>query len=161
MSPRAWLAFGAVSVLWGIPYLFIKIAVDDGIPPAFLAWARVALGALILVPLAWRLGLLSALRGRGRWILAYTVLELALPWPLIGAGEQRVSSSLAAILIAAVPLIVAVLAIRFDHSERVRGSRLVGLLIGFAGVILLVGLDVAGSSEELIGAGAIMLAAVG
>jgi len=84
MSARAWLAFGAVSVLWGMPYLFIKIAVDDGVPPAFLAWARVALGSLILVPLAWRLGLLSALRGRGRWILAYAVLErttrLDAPW---------------------------------------------------------------------------------
>jgi drug/metabolite transporter (DMT)-like permease len=144
-----------------MPYVFIKIAVDDGVPPAFLAWARVALGSLILVPLAWRLGLLSALRGRGRWILAYAVLEIAVPWPLIGAGEQRVSSSLTAILIAAVPLIVALLAVRFDHTERVGRSRLIGLLIGFSGVILLVGLDVAGSSEELVGAGAIMLATVG
>jgi drug/metabolite transporter (DMT)-like permease len=161
VSARAWLAFGAVSVLWGIPYLFIKVAVDDGVPPAFLAWARVALGALVLLPLAWRLGVLRSVRGHGRWILAYTVLELALPWPLIGFGEQRVSSSLAAILIASVPLIVAVLAIRFDHSERVGGSRLVGLLIGFAGVILLVGVDVAGSSRELVGAFAILLATVG
>ncbi len=84
-----------------------------------------------------------------------------LPFPLIAAGEQHVDSSLAAILIASVPLIVAVLALRFDHDERATGSRLVGLFVGFAGVVALVGLDVAGDREELLGAGAILLAALG
>jgi drug/metabolite transporter (DMT)-like permease len=161
MSTRAWFCFFGVSLLWGIPYLFIKIAVDDGVPPAFLAWVRVVLGALILLPLAWRLGLLGELRGTGKWLVAYAVLEIAIPWPLIGAGEQHVSSSLTAILIAAVPLIVALLALRFDHTERVHGSRLAGLLIGFLGVILLVGLDIAGNGDELLGAAAILVAAVG
>lgn len=161
MSARAWFAFGAVSVLWGVPYLFIKIAVDDGVPPAFLAWVRVALAALLLGALAWRAGLLPSLRGRWRWITTYAFIELVVPLPLIAAGEQWVSSSLAAILIAAVPLIVAVLAVRFDHTERVAGARLVGLLVGFAGVIALVGIDVAGNSWELLGTGAILLAAVG
>ena len=68
MSARAWVAFASVSVLWGIPYLFIKIAVDDGVPPAFLAWVRVLMAALILLALAWRAGLLGTLRGRLRWI---------------------------------------------------------------------------------------------
>ena len=160
MSSRAWLFFAAVSFLWGIPYLFIKIAVDDGVPPIFLAWARVALGAAILVPFAWRRGLLGSLRGHGWVLVVYATIEVAIPWPLIGFGEQRVSSSLAAILIAAAPLVVAVLALRFDDTERAGGWRLAGLLIGFAGVVALMGIDVAGSSDLLIGAGAVVLAAV-
>ena len=69
MTARAWLLFAAVSVVWGVPYFFIKVAVDDGMPPAFLAWARVAVGAVILVAISWRLGLLGALRGRWRMVL--------------------------------------------------------------------------------------------
>lgn len=161
MSTRAWFAFGAVSVLWGVPYLFIKVAVDDGVPPAFLAWVRVVLAAVLLGFLSWRAGLLPSLRGRGRWIATYAFVEIVIPFPLIAAGEQWVSSSLAAILIAAVPLIIAVLAIRFDHTERVGGIRMVGLLVGFAGVVALVGIDVAGDAEELLGTAAILVAAVG
>ncbi|HEY6760000.1 MAG TPA: transporter substrate-binding domain-containing protein [Baekduia sp.] len=163
MSARAWTAFAAVSTLWGIPYLFIKVAVDDGVPPVFLAWARVTLGAVVLLVLAQRAGVLrSALRrGNARWLLAYAVLEICLPFPLIAAGEQHVPSSLAAILIAAVPMLVALLALRFDRSERATGRRAAGLAIGFAGVIALVGLDVSGSAQALVGAGAILLAAVG
>ena len=89
------------------------------------------------------------------------VAEIALPFPLIAAGEQRVSSSLTAILIACVPLLVAVLAIRFDAAERASGVRLVGLLIGLGGVIALVGIDVAGDSRALVGTGLIVLAACG
>jgi drug/metabolite transporter (DMT)-like permease len=161
VSPRAWAAFGAVSTLWGIPYLFIKIAVDDGVPPLFLAWVRVALGAVVLLLLAWRAGVLGTVRGRWRWIAAYAVVEISIPFPLIAAGERHVASSLAAILIASVPLIIALLALRFDHAERVGGRRLVGLFVGLAGVVALVGIDVAGHRDELIGAGAILLAAVG
>jgi drug/metabolite transporter (DMT)-like permease len=161
VSARAWAAFAAVSILWGVPYLFIKIAVDAGVSPGFLAWARVVLGAGVLLALAARAGVLAGVRGRLRWIAVYAVAEMAIPLPLIAEGERHVSSSLAAILIAAVPMIVALLALRFDHSERVTGARLAGLVIGFAGVVALVGIDVAGSADELLGAGAILLAAVG
>ena len=161
MSARAWTSFAAVSVLWGIPYLFISIAVDHGISPGFLAWSRVLLGALVLLPIVWRAGLLGSLRRHRRWILLYAVVEIAIPFPLIAFGEQHVSSSVAAILIAATPLIVAVLARLFDHSERVGGRRLAGLVVGFAGVVALVGVDIAGDGNELIGAIAILIAAVG
>jgi drug/metabolite transporter (DMT)-like permease len=100
-------------------------------------------------------------RGSWRWVAVYALVEVALPFPLIAAGEQRVSSSLAAILIACVPLIVALLAIRFDTAERATGIRLVGLLIGLGGVVALVGIDVAGKTDELIGTGLIVLAAAG
>ena len=161
MSARAWTAFATVSTLWGIPYLFIKVAVDDGVPPAFLAFVRVALGAAVLMGLAWRAGALAPLRGRGRWLAVYAVFEIAVPFPLIAAGEQHVASSLAAIVIASVPLFVALLALRFDRAERATGWRLVGLVMGLAGVVALVGIDVAGRGDELLGAGAILIAAVG
>ncbi len=161
MSRRAWGAFAAVSVLWGIPYLFIKIADDGGMPPLVLAWGRVTLGALVLLGVSWRAGTLPSLRGSGRWLAAFAVLEIAIPFPMIALGETKVASSTAAIVIASVPLIIALLTLRFERSERVTGWRLGGLLVGFAGVAALVGVDVSGNGGELLGVGAILIAAVG
>jgi drug/metabolite transporter (DMT)-like permease len=161
MSRRAWLAFASMSVLWGVSYLLIEIAERGGLPAPDVAWLRVAIAAVLLVALAWRSGSLRSLRGRGRWLAAYAVAEISIPFPLIAAGEVHVASSLAAIIIAAVPLIGAVLALRFDHSERPTPVRAAGLGIGFAGVIALVGIDVAGNSAELVGALCILVAAVG
>ncbi len=161
MHRRAWLAFAAASLIWGVPYLFIRIAVRGGMTPLTLAWGRVTLAAIVLLGLAWRAGTLGTLRGHGRWLAAYAVAEISIPFPLIAFGEQRIASSLAAITIAAVPLIAALLALRFDHEERPTPLRALGLLIGFGGVVALVGIDVAGSSRELLGTGAVLLAAVG
>ena len=161
MSSRAWALFAGISVIWGIPYLFIKVAVDDGVPPAFLAWARVVLAAAVLLLYAWRSGTLGSLRGRGRYLAAFATAEIVVPFPLIAAGEIHVDSSVAAILIASAPLLVALLAIRFDHEERATGARLAGLFIGLAGVVALVGIDIAGEADELLGAGAILVAALG
>ncbi|MBV8954200.1 MAG: EamA family transporter [Solirubrobacterales bacterium] len=161
MTRRAWLAFAAISLIWGIPYLFIRIAVRGGVTPFVLAWGRVALAAAVLLALAWRAGTLPALRGHLRWLVLYAVAEVTFPFPLIAYGEQRVSSSLAAIVIASVPLIGALLALRYDRSERPTSLRAFGLLIGFGGVVALVGIDVAGSGSELLGTAAILLAAAG
>ena len=161
MSARAWTGFAALSLLWGVPYLFIKVAVDGGMSPAFVAWVRVVLAAVILLTLAGRAGVLSTVRGHWRWLAIYGLIEIAIPFPLIAAGEQHVSSSLAAILIAAVPLFVALLAIRFDQAERATGRRLAGLLIGLTGVVVLMGIDVAGKRDEMLGAAAILVAALG
>jgi drug/metabolite transporter (DMT)-like permease len=161
MSARAWALFAAMSLIWGMPYLFIKIAVDEGLSPAFVSWSRVVLAAAVLCALAHRAGLLHHLRGSYKWLAVYAVVEIAIPFPLIAWGEQHIDSSLAAIIIAAAPLLVALIAIRFDESERVTGIRLAGLLIGFAGVIALVGIDVAGRTEELLGALAVLGAALG
>jgi drug/metabolite transporter (DMT)-like permease len=161
MTPRGRIAFATMALLWGIPYLFIKVAVDGGLSPLFLSWSRLTIAAAILLALAHRAGTLSALRGMGRWLIIYAICELAIPFPMLAFGEQRVASSLAAILIATVPLIVAVLAFHFVPSERVGGRRLVGLFIGLAGVVVLMGVDVAGSASELLGAAAIMVTALG
>jgi drug/metabolite transporter (DMT)-like permease len=159
MSRRAWWAFAFMSVVWGCSYLLIKIAVDGGMTAPDVAWLRVAIAALILAAVSWRL--MPGLRGRWRWIVAYAVAEISIPFPLIAAGEVHVASSLAAIIIASVPLIVAVLSLRFDPSERPTPIRAVGLAVGFTGVIALVGIDVAGSGAEVVGALAVLVGAVG
>src|ERR1700749_1029663 len=111
MTQKAWLAFAAMSFLWGVSYLLIKIGIDGGLPAPDVAWLRVALAAVILMALAWHAGVLPTLRGRWRWVLAYAVAEISIPFPLIAAGEVHIASSLAAIIIASVPLIGAGLAI--------------------------------------------------
>jgi drug/metabolite transporter (DMT)-like permease len=161
MSRRAWWAFAVMSVVWGASYLLIKIAINGGLTAPDVAWLRVALAAAILMVLAWRAGALPTLAGKWRWVLAYAVAEISIPFPLIAAGEVHIASSLAAIIIASVPLIVTVLSLRFDPSERPTPARAVGLGIGFAGVIALVGLDVAGNGPELLGAVAVLVGAVG
>jgi drug/metabolite transporter (DMT)-like permease len=161
MSRRAWLGFAAMSLIWGVPYLLIRIAVRDGVTPAAVAWGRVFLAAVVLLVLAWRAGVLTGLRGRWGWLLAYAVAEVTIPFPMLAAGEKHVSSSLAAIVIATVPLVGALLAMRFDHSEKPTPIRALGLLIGFGGVVALVGIDVAGSGRELLGTGEVLLAAIG
>jgi drug/metabolite transporter (DMT)-like permease len=161
MSARAWAIFATLSLVWGIPYLFIKLAVNGGVTPGLLAWGRVVLGALVLLAWAARAGTLRSLRGHWRWLLAYAIAEIAIPFPLIAAGEQRVTSSLAAIIIAAVPLLVALLALRFDRAERASGARVIGLVVGMGGVVVLVGIDATERWSTLLGSGMILLAAVG
>jgi drug/metabolite transporter (DMT)-like permease len=158
VSARAWALFAAVSVIWGMPYLFIKIAVEE-ISPSLLAWSRLALAAAVLLPLAWKMGALRGLGERWRILTLFAAVEMAVPWPLLGFGEIHVSSSFAAILVAAVPLFVALLATRFDHSERPTPTRLVGMLIGLGGVVALVGIDIGGRGDELLGALAILVVA--
>lgn len=161
MSSRAWIAFAAISLLWGIPYLFIKVAVDGGVPPLLLAWGRIVLAAAVLLAISARAGTLAPLRGRGRWLAAFALAELVVPFPMLAFGEERVSSSTAAIVIATAPLIVAGLALRFEPAERLDGRRLAGVLIGLAGVAALVGIDVAGSARELLGVACVLAAACG
>lgn len=159
MSARGWTLFAAVSLIWGVPYLFIKIAVDHGLTPGFVAWSRVTLATIVLLPVAWRSGALRNLPLR--WLTLFALTEMAIPFPLLGFGEQRISSSLTAILIASLPLVVALLALRFDHSERPTARRLAGMLVGLAGVAALVGIDLSGRGSELVGAAAVLVATVG
>ena len=161
MTSRAWLLFVLSSLIWGVPYLFIKIAVDGGVPPAFVAWSRVALAAVLLVPLAWSRGAMRGLRGRAAAIAGYAACEVAAPFVLIAAGEQYITSSLTAILVASMPLMIALLSLRFSPGDRPTGLRLVGLMIGFGGVIALLGVDIAGRPDELFGAMLVLVATLG
>ncbi|MGH9062739.1 MAG: DMT family transporter, partial [Acidimicrobiales bacterium] len=160
MGRRTWLLFALMAVLWGVPYLFIKIAVAE-VSPVIVVFVRTALAALVLSPVAVRRGAMAGLRARLGWVVVLAVVEVAGPFLLISFGEQRIPSSLSGLLIAAEPLFVAVLALRFDASERVRGLRLAGLLVGLAGVVCLLGLDVGLDPAVLVGAIMVLVATLG
>ena len=150
MSRRGWALFIAMGVIWGIPYLLIKVAVED-LTPAMVVFARAGLGSLLLVPLAAARGLLRPLLPYWRPLLAYSVVEICLPWVLLGYAEQHLSSSLTGLLVAAVPLVGAVL-VKVTGHEVMGARRLVGLLVGFAGVAAVVGFDVGASSPGPVAA---------
>jgi drug/metabolite transporter (DMT)-like permease len=145
MSRRGWLLFGVMSVIWGIPYLFIKIALE-GVSAPFLVFARTAIAAAILMPLALRRGLIRPALRAWRPLLAFAALEIGGPWLLLGDAEQHISSSLAGLLIAAVPLISTLVNWRLGDNTVLDPRRLLGLLVGVAGVGAVVGLDVGNAS---------------
>jgi drug/metabolite transporter (DMT)-like permease len=157
MTREAWILFVAMSLLWGMPYLLIKIAVAE-LEPTFLVFARLAMAALVLLPIAVARGALRALRRRWPTLIAIATVGIVLPFVLIAYGEQHITRSLAALLIAADPLFIVLLAQRFDHSERVSGTRLLGLCLGFVGVAALLGLNVGGDAQGVLG-GAMLLGA--
>jgi drug/metabolite transporter (DMT)-like permease len=157
MSARSWIQFGAVSLLWGVVYLLIKVAGEE-LSAATLTFARAVLAAGVLLPIAARRGVLGALRKRLGAIAILAVLDVAAPFVLVAVGERAVPSSLAGMLIATVPILVAVLALRYDASERVGGTRVIGLLVGIVGVGLVLGVQVAGDTDALIGSGMVLLA---
>lgn len=135
-----WLAFIALSIIWGLPYLFIKLAVAE-IPPVDVAWGRLALGAAVLMPVAWTRGSLPSAALRWRAVCAFAVAELVVPFPLISLGERWISSSLTAILIATLPFTVILLAPLFGVHRQLTARRSAGLACGFAGVVVLLGID--------------------
>jgi drug/metabolite transporter (DMT)-like permease len=156
VNRRAWLLFLLVSVLWGIPYFLIKIAIDD-MSPVFVVAGRCAIAALVLVPVAALRGTLSALRGRLGTVALLGLVHIVAPFTLITYGETHISSSLTGLLIAVEPVVIALLLARTEPLGRVR---IAGLIVGFAGVAVLVGLDVSGDRLGLLGAAMVLAAAV-
>jgi drug/metabolite transporter (DMT)-like permease len=156
MSRRGWTLFMALSVIWGVPYLFIKIAVQD-LSPATVVFARTALAAVLLLPLAAARGQLRPLLPAWLWILIFALFEVCAPFGLLTLAEQHITSSLTGLLVAAVPLIQALFTRVVGLDDRLDRGRLVGLLVGLAGVAALVGIDVRGSS--VVAALAVVLAA--
>jgi drug/metabolite transporter (DMT)-like permease len=141
VTQRGLVQFALMSVIWGIPYLFIAVAVAE-VSPATLVFARTALATAILLPIALlRIDLRPVLRA-WRWVVAFAAVEIAMPWVLLGAAEQRISSSLAALLIAGVPLVGTLLALVTGGADRLGPAGLLGLLIGIVGVAAIVGGDV-------------------
>jgi drug/metabolite transporter (DMT)-like permease len=140
MSRRSWLIFAAMCIIWGVPYLLIRVAVRD-LTPGTLVFARTAIGGVILLPLVLRSGGFAPVLRRWRPLLAFTIIEMAIPWLLLSDAETRMTSSLAGLLIAAVPLVGVFVARLLGADDRVDALRLAGLLLGVIGVGMLVGLD--------------------
>ncbi|HEY6541840.1 MAG TPA: DMT family transporter [Ktedonobacteraceae bacterium] len=157
MTRKGWLLFAAMSVFWGIPYFFIKIAVGE-LDPVVVVFARVGIASLALLPVAIQSGVLRKFRKKWPIIAAFAFIQIIAPFLLITYGEKHIASSLTSLLIAADPLLVALFALRMDSSERVGGLRLVGLLVGMVGVIVLLGLDVGGDAQRLLGAVFVLVA---
>jgi drug/metabolite transporter (DMT)-like permease len=134
---RGWLLFAAMSLIWGVPYLLIKVAVG-GVAPPVLVLARVAIGAALLLPIAIRRRELAPLLPHWRWAVAFALVEIITPWLLLSEAETRLSSSLSGLLIAAVPILVAVFGRLTGGQDRLTAVRWTGLLIGLGGVALLV-----------------------
>jgi len=152
---------GLLAALWGASYLFIKVALDDGVAPVFIVFARLALGALVLVPIAIGQRALGALRGRWDAILFMSLVQVVVPFLLITYGERHIPSSLAGILVASAPIFTALLAVRYDDDERPRGIAAAGVVMGIIGVVLLFGIDLRGDAAALAGGLMVLLASVG
>jgi drug/metabolite transporter (DMT)-like permease len=144
VSRRAALLFLALGVVWGIPYLLIKVAIDE-LSPAQLVLARTGLAALILLPVALAQGAVRPVLRRWRWLLLFAVVEIAVPWVLLGSAETRLPSSTTGLLVAAVPLAGLVIAFVTGRAERLAPVAWLGVIIGIVGVTALVGLDIGGS----------------
>lgn len=129
-----------MGVLWGMPYLLIRIAVA-AIDPLVVAGSRTLIGALLLLPIALHRNALAPAFRHLPWLLAFTLIEISIPWVMLGHAETRLNSSTAGILIAIVPLFAAIIVSKLGH-EKLEPRRMFGLALGFAGVALLVGLDI-------------------
>lgn len=157
MTRRGWALFVALSVIWGMPYLMIRIAVES-VDPLIVAFGRTLIGTLLLIPVAlYKKQLLPAFR---RWpaLVAFTLVEITGPWLLIGHAETRINSSTTGLLLAMVPLMAAILVAGLGH-EHLHRRRIIGLALGFAGVATLVGLDV--HVSDWVAVVAIMFSALG
>jgi drug/metabolite transporter (DMT)-like permease len=160
MGWRVWLTFGALGVIWGVPYFFIRIAVQE-VPPFVVAWSRITLAALILLPIAWRRGALADLRGHWAPVSAFAVVEFVVPFSAISVGERWIGSAITGILIAGVPLTVVILSRFFDVHEPLGRRRFLGLVIGFLGVAALVGFGPVSGLQGWAGVGCMLLATIG
>jgi drug/metabolite transporter (DMT)-like permease len=150
-----------LSAFWGASYLFIKVALDDGVAPWAVVSSRTALAALVLLPLAIHMGVLGSLRGRLGAVFVLSMVQVAVPLSFIALGEERISSSLTGILVATAPIFTFLLAFALTGEQRAGTSSLAGVAIGIVGVGMLLGVDAGGGSEALVGGMFIILAALG
>ena len=145
MTRRGLVLFALMSIIWGIPYLFIRVVVAE-VSPSFLVLARTALATAILLPIALVRIDLRPILARWRWVVAFAGIEIALPWVMLGSAEQHLTSSLTGLLVAGVPLVGTVFALATGGSDRIGRARWLGLLVGLLGVSAIVGSDI-GSSD--------------
>jgi drug/metabolite transporter (DMT)-like permease len=158
MSRRGWVLFLAMSVIWGIPYLLIKVAVGE-VSPVVLVFVRCVVGAALLLPWTLAKGQLRPALRHWRALLLFTVLEMAGPWLLIAYAEGSLSSSLTGLLVAGVPFVAALAGRLVGEEERLTRVRLLGMAIGVVGIAVLLGLDLDGA--QLLPILAIALVLVG
>jgi drug/metabolite transporter (DMT)-like permease len=149
----------ALGIIWGLPYFFIKVAVQE-VSPVVLAFSRLVLATLILLPIAWRRGALRSLGKHKAAIVAFGLVEFAIPFSLISLGERWISSSVTGILIAMVPLSIALIQRFFGIRESLGSWRILGLIVGFIGVAALLGTGSISGSLGWAGVGCMLLSTI-
>lgn len=159
MTRRSWTLLVAIAALWGSSYLLIKVALED-LSPAAIVCFRCALGALVLLPFALQRDALEPLRGRMGDVAVLALVQVAVPFMLITVGEQEISSSLAGILVATVPVWTTLIAAISDREESLGAAGALGVVVGIAGVALILGVDVGGQGSALLGAGMVVAASL-
>jgi drug/metabolite transporter (DMT)-like permease len=158
MSREAWVLFVAMAVIWGTPYLFIKVVVGE-LPPVALVLGRTALALVVLLPVSLARGALRPAIRDWRPALVFGVLEMGIPWLLLSHAEQRISSGLAGLLLASVPIIgAAVTAVLGDHHN-IAPVRLAGMGVGVLGVVALVGVDTLGGDVDWLSVAELLVVA--
>lgn len=157
MSWRGWMAFVALGIIWGLPYFFIKVAIQE-VSPLLVACSRLLLATAVLLPIAWRRGALRKLGKHKASIFAFGLVEFAIPFSLISVGERWISSSVTGILIAMVPLSIALIQRFFGIRESLGLWRVIGLAIGFLGVAALLGTGSVSGSLGWLGVGCMVIA---
>ena len=160
MSRKALALFLAVGVIWGTPYFFIAVALEH-FHTVSIVFLRVFLGTIVLLPIVIKKGLLKKTLKAWPWVLAFAVLEMVGPWWLITEAERAVSSSLAGLLITTVPFVAAFLVGLLGDRSAWHPKTVLGLVVGFAGVLSLVGIDVISGEVSLTPVVMILAAAVG
>ena len=153
--------FGLLSAFWGASYLFIKVALEDDIAPAFIVFARCALAAMVLLPAAAHIGALTGLRERLGPFVVLAFVQVTVPFMLITIAEQEISSSLTGILVASAPIFTFLLAFVLPGAERAGALSLLGVAIGIGGVGLLLGVDAPGGTSTVVGGLLVVLATLG
>lgn len=160
MNAGAWAAFVALGIVWGLPYFLIKIALVE-LSPLVVAFGRLLLGAAVLLPLAARRGVIGPTLARWRPVLAFALAEYVVPFCSISIGEQWISSSVTGMLIAMVPLSMAVISRFFGVHEPFGPVRIAGLLLGLGGVALLLGFGTVTGAHGWLGVGCMIAATAG
>lgn len=140
MTKRGWLLFGAMAVIWGIPYFLIRVAVKELEPPV-VVFGRTSLAAIVLLAMAARTGGIRAALRRWRPVLAFAIIEMAIPWILLTTAERHLASGLTALIVASVPIVGTIAAFLLGDRSALRLVRIVGITSGLGGVALLVARD--------------------
>ena len=146
MTRTGWVLFAAMSVIWGVPYFFIRVAVEDLEPPV-VVFGRTSIAAVVLLVLAARSGAIRPALKHWKPVLAFGIIEMAIPWILLTSAEQHIPSGLTALLVSCVPMVGAIAAYALGDRTALRVVRVVGIIVGLGGVTLLVGRDLSGDES--------------
>ncbi len=160
MSRKSWILFIAVGFIWGIPYLLLKVTVKE-LSPELVVCGRTAIGALVLIPVAMKQGTLIHAIRNFKWVLVYAIVEMIIPWILITKAEQKISSGLAGLLIATVPIWSSILMSFWGDKSVWHSKRLFGLIIGFVGIGLVVGIESFRGHQDFLAIGMVIIGALG